>query len=47
MFWILFFITVFVGSLYLASKDGVKPCPREDMGYKCRRGLGQKCECEE
>lgn len=22
-------------------------CPREELGYKCRRGSGQKCECEE
>lgn len=24
-----------------------KPCPREEMGYRCRRGTSQKCECEE
>ena len=24
-----------------------KPCPREEMGYKCRKDSGQKCECEE
>jgi len=23
-----------------------KPCPREEMGYKCRKGSSQKCECE-
>ena len=31
----------------LTAKPSAKPCPREELGYKCRRSSSQKCECEE
>ena len=36
-------LSIFIGVL----KFGGEPCPREEMGYKCRKGSSQKCECEE
>lgn len=47
MKWIIILISVatLVGVAFASWT--IKPCPREELGYKCRKGSSQKCECEE
>lgn len=47
MEWIIGAISVGVLISIAISAWTAKPCPREELGYKCRKGTGQKCECEE
>ena len=47
MEWIIGTISVGVLISIAISALTAKPCPREEMGYKCRKGSSQKCECEE
>jgi hypothetical protein len=38
------FIGLMIGYMLGATRE--EPCPREALGYKCRRGSSVKCECE-
>lgn len=46
MEWIIAGLSIGVIISIAISAWTIKPCPREGLGYKCRRGTSQKCECE-
>lgn len=47
MEWIVVGISIGLIVTTIITALSAKPCPREEMGYKCRKGSSQKCECEE
>ena len=47
MEWIVLGISIGLIVTTIITALTAKPCPREELGYKCRKGSSQKCECEE
>jgi hypothetical protein len=39
-------LAVGLNLMLVAATAGKARCPREKLGYNCRRGSGMKCECE-
>lgn len=45
MSWIIVSLSVILLALVIGASAG-RECPREKLGYRCRRGSGYRCECE-